>query len=483
MSVLSAHFKLFDHNSKLGLAMFALAAVFLVLPAVIASHAHRNAWWFFMAALILMPAVMAAFTAETQKNLMSCGGSFLLPNLERTVLRAQGVVMAIVGTSVFLVAYLSPTLAPLIQGAFPTALALTLMTLALYCLVLLGNWLFAYAASVMSILVLPYLMLIKMGKVASLAAYRDFFSHAGTIIPVCAAIMLLAYLIVSRSHLTRRLAEQPYLSPLDLYRPAKARRFRNLRAARQGTAAAGRRPLQGWMDSCLDRAQRARSAGNESTALAWESLYLGLTEAVPRQWWKAGLLGLVLVLFSLATGYFDSRYASDPGGGLYCWFSAFPFSFTLIPATLIKYLDTGLPGHPRSRAANLAAAGRLLGWIVPVVAALSGLVWVLFRLAPALLPTLEIGSRSWYFLAPQRPHVPFLPLLVLPAMLVVYLLWRRSSAPSILSIAGFEIFILLHAVLNMGGYGWPLVAVLAVSCASGAAVPFLWRRRMRRDWA
>ncbi len=481
MSTLLAHLRLFERNRKLGWLTFILAAIFLGPPVIIAAKTGRNPWWFTMANMILLPAILAGFTGETQKNLLSCGNGYLLPGLRPTLLRTQVFLMALVGIAAFLIAYFDPGLASFTTGAFLPALALTSLTLAIYALVLLADWFIIYATSLASLLVLPYFLFIKLAKDANITTYQHIFTHSAAITLVCTGILFATYWILTSGYLARRMAEQPYISVLDLYRPAKARQFRNRRAAHHGAQQWRQRPLQGWMDRCLNFAARARSAGNESTAACWEALHLGLSTSVARQGWKFGFLSLIMLLFTLATGYFDSRRIAVPDDPLYSWFSAFPFAFALVPVIWCQFLDTAKLSLPRSRATTIKAGYRIIGWITLAVVILSALVMALFYLAAPIMPTWKTAGNVWAFLPPQNPHIPFLPLLVLPAMLVVYLLWPKSGAEFVLSIAGMEILILFHAVLNMGGYGWPLVVVLAVSGISWAALPFLWRRRVGGD--
>ncbi len=481
MSVLSAHFQLFDRNRKLGWLTIILAVLFILPPVVITSLSGGNLWWFTMAAVILLPSILAGFIAETQKNILCTGSCFLLPGMTRNLIKAQQIIMALIGITVFLVAFFDRGLADLTAGNILPALALSFLALSAYAVVLLADFFIPFTSSLAAILILPYFMFIKLGKEANIDVYQDFFAHAGWIILIGAAILLATFRILTASHLDRRLAEQPYLSLPDLYRPSKARQFRNRRAALKNSTSLSQRPFLGVMNRCLSRASKARAQGKTSMAILWEALYLGLATSVPRQRWRIGLLCLVLVLFVVFCGYFDSRSAMNPESGMISWFSAFPFAFALIPVVWCQFLGTTNPGLICGRRETIQAGYHFMAWITLAVAAISGLVLALSYLLAPLLPAWETTRRVWSFFPPQNPHIPLLPLLVLPVMVAVYLLWRKSGAQFILSVAGVEIIIVFHAALNMGGYGWPLVGVLLISGGAWVALPSLWRRRVRGD--
>ncbi len=234
------------------------------------------------------------------------------------------------------------------------------------------------------------------------------------------------------------------------------------------------------MNLCMEKSSRALFAGSESWAIFWETLHLSLVAGVPRKRFGLWIYTLIMIPFVFLMGYWDSRAVSRCDESMIGLFSAFPFMFATFPLIAFHYLATRPMGFPRSREATEKAGYLFVAWALIVILALSFLILGVLHFLGSVMPEFETARMTWSFVPPSRPHIPFLPLLVMPVVLVLYLLWPRSSAMTVLTVTGNLFFILLHGLIDMGGYGWPSWIALGISVAAWVSLPFLWRRRVKQ---
>ncbi len=478
MNTVRAQAILFWGNWKLGFGLTILSLLLLVTPMVITARFGGNLWWFTLGAMLIGAATLAVITGCTQRELLSCGFAFLLPGLERAIARTQITIMAGLSVGALAVGLFFAGIAPLTGGGILPALALSVMTVMAYALGLLVIRVFSHASLLPTVMIFFYFAFIKIGKQTTVAPFADFFAHAGAVLAGCGLVLALALWSLQAGNLRRQLAGKPFLSPLDLYRPTKVQKFKNHSLAHQADTAPHRRPLQGILDRCLENTARARAAGRITRATLWETLDLGLTTGIPRR--KRGLWAYVtmILVLTIITGYLDSWSSLRREVGMISWFSAFPFMFAILPLSIFHYLPHLNLGLIPSRQTIERAGYPLLGLLTLAALVGSVLILALFHLLGLVLPGLPVSGGSLPFLPPQNPHLPFLPVLVLPVVLMIYLLWRKPNSLFVFSGATIQVFIFFHAALNFGGYGWPLVVVLAISGGSWLALPYVWRRRM-----
>ncbi len=481
MNAVNYHLRLFPKNWKLGLMVMTITTLFLLPPVLVADHWQGNTWWFIMAALPLVGISLGYFITETQKEMMSRGTGFLLPNFQHSVLSTQMSMMLVIGIITFLLALFLPALAPVTTGNLLNSLTLGFVVMASFAITSLVDFLFKYSAWLTAKVMLPYFFFIQLGKKADPQTYSHWLGHHGLVLIGSALIIGLTIRILMALNLPRRLAEQPYISTMDLYQPAKIQVFKNSHAVHAQIKSQGDRPLKNTMDLCLEKASRERYAGRESWAIFWETLHLSLATTVPRT--GAGLWGIAIfiVLFILTIGYADSLHVSKCNEEMYGWYSSFPFMFTIFPFIAFHHLATRPFGLLRDRLATEKTGYYFAGWAVIIVAALSLLTLGLLHLMGAIMPEYETPRMLWAYYPPTRPHIPFLPLLIMPVSLLISLLWSRISFQNLVGGVSMQVFLLFNALLCMEGYGWPLMVVLGLSTASWIALPYAWRRRIRRE--
>jgi len=481
MNAVNYHLRLFPKNWKLGLMVMTITTLFLLPPVLVADHWQGNTWWFIMAALPLVGISLGYFITETQKEMMSRGTGFLLPNFQHSVLSTQMSMMLVIGIITFLLALFLPALAPVTTGNLLNSLTLGFVVMASFAITSLVDFLFKYSAWLTAKVMLPYFFFIQLGKKADPQTYSHWLGHHGLVLIGSALIIGLTIRILMALNLPRRLAEQPYISTMDLYQPAKIQVFKNSHAVHAQIKSQGDRPLKNTMDLCLEKASRERYAGRESWAIFWETHHLNLITLIPRKFRGLGNYFIIIASFMLLVGYADSRSVARCDESLYGWFSAFPFVFAIFPIMAFHYLPKRPMGFPRCRVATEKAGYYIIGWAVIAVAILSLLIFGMLHFLGYIMPEFETSNMVWSYLTPTNPHVPFLPLLIMPVTLVFSLLWSRFSVHAVVGVLSMQLFLLFHGLLNMGGYGWQLPVVLGLSFAAWISLPFVWRRRIRQD--
>jgi len=477
MNPLNQHFKIFGRNWKLGL-MVSSITVFFLLPAILVSdHFDTNAWWFIMTSLVIAGMALGYFVAETQKELMSRGAGFLLPGLGRLVNSSQIIIMVAAGLTAFLLAFFLPALAPVTTGNVLRSLSLSCLVMAAFSSTLLIDFLFRYSSWLTSFILLPFFLYIYMGKNADALFYQHWLGNSGILLMVSLLYSAISFNFLNTLNLPRRLAENPYISTLELYRPARVQEFKNKHAAHAQPKNKGDRPLKYPMDLCLTKSSQARFNGKESQAIFWDTLYLGLATGIPR-----GLLGAwnyvpFILPFVLAIGYADSMRTCS--SGMVGWFSAFPFMFATLPTAGFHFLGISPLGFPRSREATEKAGYIFTAWSILAVILLTVFIFGMMHFLGAVMPEFETAGRLWSYHPPSRFHTPFLPLLIMPVTLFIYLLWPRSSAQMILWGSGMQVFLFFNFGISGDENGWVTAIILGISLAAWVALPFLWRRRIR----
>lgn len=481
MNLVSHHLRLFPSNWKLGLLVWAIPTLALLPLAILSDRWNGNAWFFILAVLPLMGSALGYFTTETQKELMSRGAGFLLPNFQRSVLSTQMFLMLVIGLVSFLLAFFLPAMALVTTGNFMNSLSLGFVVMAAFAITSLLDFMFKYSAWLTAKVIIPYFLFVSWGKNADPQIFFHWLGHSGFLLIGCTLIIGLIFRTLLALNLPRRLAEQPYISTLDLYQPVKIQIFKNQLAAYAQCKSQGQRLLKNTMDLCLEKASRERSYGRESNAVIWEALHLSMATTVPRS--VAGLVGdaAFLVPFVLIIGYADSLHVSKCNQEMYGWYSSFPFMFTLFPFIAFNSLVNRPLGMIRERVATERAGYTLTGWAVVAVAVLSLLTLGLLHFLGFIMPEFETPKMLWAYYPPTRLHIPFLPLLIMPVTLLISLLWTRISFQSIVGGVSIQLFLLFNGLLCIGGFGWPLMLVLGLSAASWMALPYAWRRRIRRE--
>jgi hypothetical protein len=478
MNLLDQHIKIFVRNWKLGLMILAITSLFLLPAIYISDHHDANSWWFIMTSLPIYGMTLAFFVAETQKELMSRGTGFLLPNLGKAVTSVQVLIMSIFGLASFLMAFFLPELLPVTTGNFLHSLTLCCLVMMFFTISLLFDFLFKYSAWLTAVIVLPFFVYINLGKNADAEFYRQWLGNSGFLLMGSILVTSLNVWLLMALNLPRRLAEQPYISTMQMYKPTKVQEFKNRHAAHKQPKDQSARPLKRSMDLCLEKSSRARFAGKENWAIFWDAIHLGLATGIPRRFMGAWNFAFFIFPYILVIGYADSlrQYDSTMVG----WYSAFPFMFASLPLVPFHFLATNPLGLPNCRKATEKAGYLFIGWTVVSVLLLSLLIFGIMHFLSAIMPEFESATQVWSYHPPVRFHTPWLPILVTPVVLFIYFLWFRSSAQMILWGAGMQVFLLFNFLLSNGENGWPVMVVLGISLASWIALPFMWRRRIRR---
>lgn len=457
-----------------------ITSLFLVPAIIVSDHFEVNSWWFILASMPVYGMSTAFFVAETQKELMSRGTGFLLPDLGKTVISSQLVIMSGLGLLSFLLAFFLPALAPVTTGNFLHSLSLSFLVMMVFSLTLLVDFLFRYSSWLTSTIVLPFFLYISLGKNADAQIYHQWMSESGILLLGSALFLALNLWILKSLDLPRRLAEQPYISTLQIYQPDKVQEFKNRHGGHAQSKDQSGRPLKNTMDYLLARTARARFSGQESWAIFWETLYLGISTSTPRLFMGPWNYAFFVLPFILVIGYADSNNHGE--SGMEGWFSAFPFMFATLPVVAFHFLGINPMGFPRNRKASEKAGYLFMGWTFVAVVVLSVLVFGMMHFLGAVMPEFETATRIWSYQPSSRLHTPFLPLLILPPIFLVYLFCRRSFAQAVLGGVGMQFFLLYNFLLSGGDYGWPLQVALGVSVGSLIALPFVWRRKLRQGY-
>lgn len=477
MTLVNQHLNIVAKNWKSGSVVFGISGLFL-LPAIFVSKYYDvNPWWFVMSSLVLSAMAVAYFISETQKEYMSRGTGFLLPGLGSTVINIQIRSMLTHSLGVFLLAYFLPALAPVTAGNLLNSLTLSFLSMAVFTTTLWVVFLYKYSSWLSTFILLPFLLYIKLGKSADAVVYQNGLGESGILLISSAVITIAGLWFLAALNLPHRLAEQPFLSSLQIYKPAMVQNFKNRNAAHDQPKNQNDRPMKHFMDVCLEKASRARFAGNESQATIWDTTYLSLATGIPRGLLGAWNLAPFIIPFVLLVGYADSNNQCD--SGMIGWFSAFPFMFATLPTVAFHYLGVGALGFPRSRATTEKAGYIFTAWIMLLVILLSILTFGVMHFLASVMPEFETATRVWSYHAPARFHTPFLPVLIMPVILFIYLLVPKSSAQMVLGGAGMQVFLLFNFAISGDEKGVVSLIFLGISLAAWVALPLLWRRKLR----
>jgi len=476
MKLFKQHLKVLIWNRKLGALIFFITGLYTLLPLFLSVRSQTNPWLYALNIPLVTGISLAVYIAQTQRELMSKLSCFLFPGFSRNLWAVHLSTLLGLGVSTFILGYYLPLLDSVTFHSWFPSLNLSLLTMGCYAVTILVIFQFRYSASLWTGLHFPYYFYLLFGRFGHIQPYQSFLESQ--YLPwACILLIFGIFKLLTSMNLPRQLSEQPFLSIMQLHRADKVQQFKNRNSAFKTPKDQSRRPLKNLMDTCLEKACQWRYSGNESRAVFWDTHYLALITGIPRNF-----LGLWSYIFFMAPfvfiiGYADSMRSCD--SAMVGWYSAFPFMFATFPILGFHYLRISPLGLPRDRAATEKAGYVYTGWIILAVVLFSVLMFAAMHFLGAVMPEYETASRVWSYHPPSRFHTPFLPLLVLPVVLLIYILWPRSSSQMILSGAAMQVFLFFNFMISNGEQGWLTMVVLGVSLASWIALPFLWRRELR----
>lgn len=486
MSTVAAQLKVMGRNWKVGLWVGAFPLLILLLMFIFSlKRPEGNLSWVLLSWPILAGG-LGVFVGESQKEMLCKGLGVTFPGMIRTMERSQTLIMALVWVGVFLASFLLPENSNITRG-----LLLQSANWATFCLIVYSAF---YGAAILIersasinwaalIYCLFYLVRLGVGTnwsdltpetrlVTSLVNATWGVTVAGI------ALLGLGLLVFRAADLPRYLTDSPYLSPVDLFRFDKVRIFKR-RSEAHFEDDTPRRPLQGLMNWSLSRVRENRHQNRPIRALMWESIYLGLSTSISRKWFTLVGFFLSLILMMVLAGYYDGYLVQCRPEGMVGWFPAFPYFYCSLPLLAWQFMVERPVGLVRSRPEMIRSGYGMMLITAAAVLVLSLVILGLNFLLAAILPDLENSS----FLAFNLPHVPFLPILIFPVALVLFLQLKRFHGSLLLNMAWMQTGILLHALLSIDGHGWALWVVGGISGISWLILPWVWRRRIEnQDW-
>jgi len=412
--------------------------------------------------MLLVTTIPIWVVASFAREFLAQPPSFLLPGLRKSLLRT--LLLLCLG------ACLASMLAMVAFTPVSMATALTVGVCGLATSALIGLLALKY----------PRLSFLVWGQLVIWPLYKlrvDSLSWSGdyTWIAVMVGLVCLGFLIRSMRtrDFHRSLCTQPVMHLADWYDPARKERkklqrerIRSFQARSNGSA------LLDWIHG---HARIAARRGQAARTRAWLHTWAVVAEFLPsrrRFLVSAGILILLLLTFP----YLDSFFMSDTETSLR-WFSGW-----LVTPALFAAVGTGYLGR---RSALLTSrhvreqTGLYVGMVTVLMAGTLGLaVWMIGQGLAQVMPALPISSTIWSYHAPAA-YVALLPLAIVPVQLLAVVVRRRPSSIWPYSV-GFQVFLILHILMQTAPGAWIGLIVGGFAAASAAIYVVLWRRRCRQ---
>jgi hypothetical protein len=479
MNLMALHFRIYLKNWQLLLFAF-FPGVLLTAPALIAHYKvgqpHLMLTLLGTTGLVCS---MAFFLGTAQQELLSRSHTFLLPGLRagmaRQILAVAGLVLVLAATSVFLgpayqvPGHSLPSLAWSAGCAMVTVFSLLLLVLFASPY---SSWL-PFQAFWLSFLLIKAFMRVPPETVAGLVDHPVIWAMAAVLAG------LAAWRRMDGAGLHRRLAEQPFISIVDLKNPGKIEAFKLARRKHKDQSEKSGRPGQALIRFGQNMTAQATVRGRHVQALVWESVTATALTGIPRNPLWVGLIAVFFLVLTVGTGYYDHHMSLRSDTDLVGWFPGFAFMFAYFSFNSFVHIKSRAAGLLRSR--HVLYRAGLLSMAVNVATALvlSALVWGVFMVLHAVMPAASFRGELLTMNMPAE-HTPFLPLFFAPLQFLVVVLWKNQRSVQIVNQAGMQAFFVFHAVLVFSKGAWLGYAVVAAAVL-WVVLLLVWRWRALRS--
>ncbi len=427
--------------------------------------------------LVALVCSTAFFLASVQRELVHHSTLFLLPAFKNGIKFNQVLVGAIVGLLVFLTIFFVPQIFSQTTSSLVNAWSASSIAVGLYSLVLLATLGFSYA---------HYLP--NLGIFIGFISFRNLMEVSDkTVVAVldngllitagCAAVVFVIFRILSQKSFLRYLLVKPYMSASDIYNPVKIEEFKQEMVQGKTSRNEGQRPLGFILSNIAEWVGRYRVDGKIARAIVLQGVYCFLATTVPRSKIRFILFVSVLPLGALILGI--AGFGQHTDGELNNWFPSLLFQGCYLSALVFFYIRNNPLGRLASRRSRERAGYLCAAFSVMVGLFGNGLIWMLFEFYQAVLNGQVVAGHILNIEMPNI-YVIFLPLMVVPVVLVVTILRANQRATLASEQAGMFGFFLYMGLVVLAPLKVALGVIAGVSLLFWIVFPVLWRRLVRR---